>query len=106
MSRQGWLPYPLSGPEAQLDDGWFRLVDLQPGPRDSPLQCTISPHPLDDAPKYEALSYAWGAANDVASHVEISLNGHPFRITPEFEKALLQLRNVESPRTMWIDWIW
>ena len=106
MSRPGWLPYPLSGPEDKLNDGWFRLVDLQPGPRDSPLQCIISSHPLNDAPTYEALSYAWGAALDVASHVEISLNGRPFGITPELEKALRQLRNAEVPRTMWIDWIW
>ncbi|KAK1827213.1 HET-domain-containing protein [Podospora conica] len=105
MSPTGRLPYPLSRPVAQLNDGWFRLVDLEPGPRDSPLRCTISSHPLSDAPKYEALSYAWGDANDVANHVEISLNGHPFGITPELEKALLQLRNAQSPRTMWIDWI-
>ena len=106
MSHSGWQPYPLSGPEAKLKDGWFRLVDLQPGLRDSPLQCTISSHPLHDAPRYEALSYAWGDANDVTKHARISLHGTPYGITPELEQALRQLRKEDAARTMWIDWIW
>lgn len=60
---------------------------------------------MDDAPKYEALSYAWGRPD---GSVNIDINGRGFVITPNLHEALEQLqdcpeRGQEATRTIWVD---
>jgi hypothetical protein len=84
-----------------LDPGCFRLIDILPGEPTSPLQCTISEYPLQYSPKYEALSYAWGALE--TSGPTIVLSGRVFRISTELDSALRRLRRPDEARTFWID---
>lgn len=95
----------MSGPEAysfaNLKPGCFRLIDILPGESDSPLQCTISDYPLQGAPQYEALSYAWGVLN--SSCPTIALSGKTFSISKELNSALRRLRRPDVARPFWID---
>jgi Heterokaryon incompatibility protein (HET) len=78
----------------------IRLLELLPGPNDA-VSCIIRHVPLADNPRYEALSYYWGApphrtesilCND--ARVDITLNLHV---------ALLRLRRPLGSRLLWID---
>lgn len=55
---------------------------------------------LDDLPPYEALSYTWGTNPD---RVQIILDGKPFPVTINLERALQSLRHRSLVKTMWID---
>ncbi|KAI1080762.1 heterokaryon incompatibility protein-domain-containing protein [Whalleya microplaca] len=87
----------------------FRLISILPDAPASPLQCTISEFPLDAAPAYEALSYAWGGGTTSPSPSNpnatptILLNGRAFAITRGLEEALRRLRGSEAERRVWID---
>ncbi|PMD54940.1 uncharacterized protein K444DRAFT_696211, partial [Hyaloscypha bicolor E] len=55
-----------------------------------PVECSLVITSLNAPPTYQALSYAWGTQSAVE---EISLEGKRFKVTPNLEDALLQLRN-------------
>jgi Heterokaryon incompatibility protein (HET) len=57
--------------------------------------------PLDNSPKYEALSYTWG---ELPSDFPITLNGRKFYITPSLGTALLYACRGRTT-SIWIDQI-
>jgi hypothetical protein len=63
------------------------------------VNCRLFNISLDEQPEYEALSYTWGAQNDMCS---ILLNGYNFEISRNLEAALIKLR-ASTPRTLWVD---
>ncbi|KAM0252147.1 hypothetical protein ACHAQJ_007844 [Trichoderma viride] len=94
---------PYRGRELNKDS--LRLVEIQPAAHESdPVVCTLTEVNFGSRPKFEALSYMWGAekANDA-----ITLNGLPFEVGRNLLDALLFLRSrvvSEKPyRPFWID---
>jgi hypothetical protein len=83
-----------------LPPGCIRLIHLlsQPDVNKSP-RCEILIVPFEQAPPYEALSYAWGNSS-VAD--ELQCNGESFMITTNLSLALRQLA-LAADQVLWID---
>lgn len=80
----------------------IRLVALLPNcDYNAPIECTMYEADFASGPKYEALSYVWGAPDSMR---KIRLNGEMVSIRENLEAALRQLRpRGTEPRTMWVD---
>ncbi|KAK4960452.1 hypothetical protein LTR10_003348 [Elasticomyces elasticus] len=91
----------LSYPDQESGEA-FRLLLLHPSlNQDVPLQCTVQHHDLASAPPYEALSYVWGTDDCQAS---IYCQGNTeLRARYNLKQALLSLRLLHRPRTLWVD---
>lgn len=66
------------------------------------ISCTLTTmEDYREAPSYDALSYCWGTATEVA---EITCNGQPFFVTNSLRTTLCRLQRCESStRLFWID---
>jgi len=84
---------PLSGDE-------IRTLILHPAPFDDPICCSLKYISLEDQPGYEALSYAWG---DPSNTIPVVLDGEPYPVTINLERALRHLRHPSWVRTLWVD---
>lgn len=91
------LPTPQHG-----NDHSFRLLHLLPGTETDPVCCEIQTYPIENAPRYEALSYCWGP---ITNKAEIQCDNYVLEITANVFDALRQLRQSERPRLLWIDQI-
>lgn len=86
-----------------LREGQIRLLTLRQGSnQDDPIECELSSCELDKAPSYEALSYYWGTTQ--IDRV-ISLHGSTFQVRNDLYNALCRLRQRQTSRVLWIDWI-
>ena len=79
-----------------------RIVTLHAGADDAPISCTIETLPLAQAQPFNALSYCWGSAGDVA---EITLNGELINIRKNLSQFLLSLRNLNGTIRIWVDYV-
>lgn len=77
----------------------FRLIRLVSGSTES-LNCYIDVVSLEDTPKYEALSYTWGA---LVKAERIHCQEGFLDITKNLQSAFLQLRRKNSDRLLWVD---
>jgi Heterokaryon incompatibility protein (HET) len=78
----------------------IRLLQLLPSSTSEPIKCRIVNVDLYDNPDYEALSYCWG---DAANPIRIYSGNEYIEVTRNLHDALVHLRDVENPRTLWID---
>jgi hypothetical protein len=80
----------------------FRLLTLEPKGQtlNDTVAISLSAYPLDQAPRFEALSYEWGAQNNL---VQILVNGNDIAVGQSLHNALVQLRDDTNPRTLWVD---
>ncbi|RYP69863.1 hypothetical protein DL769_005156 [Monosporascus sp. CRB-8-3] len=78
----------------------MRVVSVEPGSIDEPVQCKLQYVNLDERPEYEALSYVWGDPNVT---VPITLDGIRFPVTTNLHLALRYLRREDTRRTLWVD---
>lgn len=79
----------------------FRILLLQPSEDfDAPLLGSLTQHSLHSAPKYECLSYVWGAPERTKV---ITVNDEVLYITPNLENILRHLRLPSQPRPLWVD---
>ncbi|KAH7129923.1 heterokaryon incompatibility protein-domain-containing protein [Dactylonectria estremocensis] len=90
---------PLSEPRN------IRVLVLEPASRTThPIKCSFREISLgradDDAFRYEALSYTWGAPKGTRP---ILCMGQTILVTPNCESALVHLRQSFKPRNLWID---
>ncbi|CAG8957591.1 hypothetical protein HYFRA_00010457 [Hymenoscyphus fraxineus] len=76
----------------------IRLIRLEPK-CSSGITASLFIASLNDAPKYEALSYTWGNSQ---LHSSIQLDNSPFHVTQNLGTALENLRGGEV-RILWID---
>ena len=113
MSAPKGVYVPLQNPSD------IRLLSLQPGKPDDPIECFLSnPMNLDslDSPEeiagrkighlrtYVALSYVWGDQNDKR---RIFVNWQPFWVTYNLFSLLSRVRNFfMDMRCLWVDAIW
>jgi hypothetical protein len=83
----------------------FRLLRLDPGLWAQPLICTLRELPLDEAPPYGALSYAWNDCTRATSDKPISIecNGFSVPVSPNLDAALRRLRQISDFVHVWVD---
>lgn len=87
--------------EALPGERFTRILKLLPSNgSDVSLRCELLIVSLDKLPKYEALSYAWGAP--VLSSF-IFCNGKRLGITQNCEAAIRRLRQPKKSRLVWVD---
>jgi hypothetical protein len=87
----------------QPEEGQIRLLTLRPGSnQDEPIECELSSCELGNAPSYEALSYFWGTNQNTRV---ISLHGSTFRVREDLYNALCRLRQRQTSRILWVDFI-
>ncbi|CAG9981223.1 unnamed protein product [Clonostachys byssicola] len=82
----------------------IRLVALLPGKWNDDVQCElfrVSDRSGTKRPPYQALSYAWGAPGQQASHIQV--NDCEFAVTANLGVALRFLRDNKEPIVLWID---
>ena len=88
---------------SKLGDAHIRLIHLNPGLKNDGLSIQIHENvSLENAPVYEALSYAWGESRKTGS---ISCGSESIAVTQNLATALAQVRNSNKIRTLWIDQI-
>lgn len=92
----------------------FRLVEVLPGQRDSPLVVRLLTFKLGNEHRYEALSYAWGDVKQTESlqvataepGTEVSDNSTStvlLEVTHNCASAIRRLRFISTSRMLWID---
>lgn len=62
--------------------------------------CNLTTVNLEDAPRYEAISYVWGSPN---IKVDIICGGKQLGITPNLQAVLQRVRLSSEKRTLWAD---
>lgn len=85
-----------------LTNDQIRLLELQAGAADTPLECIIHIVSLATDPWYEALSYCWGTG---PQSEQVNCGDDAFPITAELSAALKQIRSSKAKRVLWIDQI-
>lgn len=81
----------------------IRLLSLEPcNVFKAPLKCQLFEVPLDDAPPYTALSYAWDASEGM---IQIIYNGSLLSVTLNCARALCRIRQAQgsSSKVLWVD---
>ncbi|KAB8256293.1 heterokaryon incompatibility protein-domain-containing protein [Aspergillus pseudonomiae] len=82
-----------------------RMIRLLPHKdKSAPIQCVLFNYDLSETGGgthlYEALSYVWGSELKPES---IMLNGCIFHVTTNLHRALINLRNRQLDRVLWVD---
>ena len=83
----------------------MRLISLLPGKLEEKVSVEIETVKLDidTWPLYEALSYTWGAAEDLVPLRVGALTNKTINITQNLATGLPYLRLPDRPRVLWID---
>lgn len=92
--RRAYEYKPLQSPTQ------IRILTLEPGGREAPLCLSLTHASLDDAPSFEALSYAWG---DATNRIAVEYGDKEMQITQNLYDALRHLRHLNSARYLWAD---
>ncbi|KAK8084401.1 hypothetical protein PG997_005672 [Apiospora hydei] len=98
-------------PGGQLNqEDSFRVIEIQPGERNAPINVRLITTNLQDCAPYEALSYAWGDLTQTESIEVVTTtldNGNnpsaTLSVTISCADALRRLRFRTAPRTLWVD---
>lgn len=79
----------------------IRLLYLQSSVEENSVTCSLAViNSYKSAPKYHALSYCWGDANDT---INLSCNGTSFPVTKSLHAALCRVREKGLPQPIWAD---
>jgi hypothetical protein len=79
---------------------YIRLLQIEPDGESSAIRCTLAPHPVDNAPPYVAMSYAWGSPNETYS---VAVNDRKFAVRSNCFTLLWQCRYTSLRTHYWID---
>ncbi|RYP53261.1 hypothetical protein DL769_010553 [Monosporascus sp. CRB-8-3] len=100
MAPYSYEPLPPIAEQGQTPP-FTRLMCLNPGSGDQPLECTLSIiDPTNSPLRYEALSYVWGSER---AENPIRCYGATISITANLEWALRDLRLPNLIRPLWVD---
>lgn len=107
-------PSAAQSPYQSLPDGHIRVLCLEAGPPDTPLEARLQTQPLDvakrdpdhgnherDEESFEAISYCWGTELS-QKHLHVA-NGSSLRLTQSLYDALQAFRHLDRPRHLWVD---
>lgn len=78
----------------------IRLLIVNPGKADDPIECYLEHYPVGSAKPYRALSYVWGSTE---SPVLIRLDGCDFLVTANLGAFLKSCRQEFQCHVFWID---
>lgn len=89
----------------------FRLLSLEQGRWSQPISFTLHEAPLEKAPLYTALSYAWINTDSAKGDAEkpkrtferVQCNGATMEISTNLWAALRRLRNTKAGANLWVD---
>src|SRR5687768_9455999 len=87
-------------PSLNLAKNDIRVLTLHPGTWKDPIRCSLHTVRLEDNPRYEALSYAWGDADDCRP---VMVDARVVQVTANLETALRRLRHPDRDRALWVD---
>ena len=79
---------------------FIRLLELHPGHANDNIDCTLRQTELENAPKYEAISYAWG---NPAKKIDVLCDGKIIMVTQNLKDALLRFKLKDRSRVVWAD---
>ena len=91
--RRGHSYRPLKSNE-------IRLLILNPGKREDPIECYLEHYGVSSAKSYHALSYVWG---DTSNPAKIRLDGSEFPVTYNLGAFLRARRKEDECYVLWID---
>lgn len=80
----------------------IRILELQPGKQDDPIQCKLRCAELGKTSPYECLSYEWHPETSPGT-VTIQCEGNPIDAAANLHAALRALRYPDKPRILWVD---
>ncbi|XHG02302.1 hypothetical protein AWENTII_005659 [Aspergillus wentii] len=78
----------------------IRLMTLNPGKWDDPINFQLQPAFLDQNTPYKALSYVWGSSKNLQ---KVTSDGHTTKITVNLRNALRRLRREDEQIVLWVD---
>ena len=79
---------------------FIRLLELYPGNANENIDCTLYQTKLEDAPKYEAISYTWG---NPANKTNVLCDSKIIMVTQNLKDALCRLKLKDESRILWAD---
>ena len=85
-----------------VDRDCIRLLTISPGTSQDALHCGLVVVPLASDTAFEAVSYTWGQ-RDLGYLINIDDEYHGFPVGSNLLELLLNLRQTQAPRTVWID---
>jgi hypothetical protein len=91
------IPYRYT---ALADHNHTRVLVIEPGQCNEPIQCSMQEMDIDNPLMYTALSYTWGTPD---GKITIEVDGQSFMITDNLWHALLHIRLTDRPLVIWID---
>lgn len=81
-------------------DSSFRVLEILPGKKNHNLTFRLHVANRDDAPAFEALSYAWG---DPETRITASCDGSVIPITTNLSDGMQAMRHERHLRFLWAD---
>ncbi|KAI6717429.1 hypothetical protein JHW43_000085 [Diplocarpon mali] len=78
----------------------IRILELCPGEGPDLVRCSLLVSERQNAPSYEAISYAWGSS---AQTRVICCENQKLRVTTNLRDALWKIRDPGKPRLLWAD---
>jgi hypothetical protein len=93
-SKIDFIYHPLKSPSS------IRLIELQPGGFDDPLECRLVESSIEGKIPYEAISYVWGDVKDLTA---ITCDNGILNITKNLAGALQIFRLSKQTRILWAD---
>jgi hypothetical protein len=82
----------------------IRLLELLPGKESTIIRCSLRVANFLQSPKYEAVSYVWGAMSAPDGRRRtIEIEGKLLDVTQNLHEALSDFRDDVLPRTLWVD---
>ncbi|GKZ69567.1 hypothetical protein AnigIFM50267_004779 [Aspergillus niger] len=94
---------PLSYDKLDPSASQIRLLTILPDENDeNPVRGSLHTVSLNDTCDFDALSYVWG---DTSVTVDISVDDCLVGVTPNLHAFLRRLRQPNSERTVWVDYV-
>ncbi|EPS40991.1 hypothetical protein H072_5133 [Dactylellina haptotyla CBS 200.50] len=78
----------------------FRVAEILPGEKDTPIYCTLHVTNWEEPLPYEAISYVWG---DAALKEPVFVDGKRLEVTRSLHGAINHLRYTDRSRFLWAD---
>ncbi|KAF2853114.1 hypothetical protein T440DRAFT_380939, partial [Plenodomus tracheiphilus IPT5] len=78
----------------------IRILRIEPGAEDDPIQCSLVHINLEHSPEFEAISYAWGIKLPTCP---ITCDNQELVIRRNLSEGIIVFRNPEHTRDLWAD---
>jgi hypothetical protein len=97
----GFADPPFMPHQLPLPEGCIRLLEVSTSSLADTIDCRTTPHLLEKAPSYTAISYACGSRPGTS---RVRLNGHDWFVRKNLWRLLHQYVSIPTTRSGWL-WI-